>query len=78
MEFHNLNEENSSTQALHVSKRKKKRQHVCIYGFLIAALIGIMIGLAVGIPLAKRDSPDQHVQEAQNVLKQYPLIDGYV
>ncbi|XP_071158247.1 dipeptidase 1-like [Mytilus edulis] len=77
MEFHNLNEENSSTQALHVSKRKKKRQHVCIYGFLIAALIGIMIGLAVGIPLAKRDSPDQNVQEAQNVLKQYPLIDGH-
>lgn len=79
MEFHNLSEENNSTNSVRalVSKKKKSRQNVCFYGFLIAALIGIMIGLAIGIPLTKRDSPDQNVQEAQNVLKQYPLIDGH-
>ena len=70
-EFYSLKEDSQEAP-----RRTKSRQTKLFYGFVITVLIGVLIGLAVGIPLSKRDSPDENVQKAQNVLSQYPLIDG--
>lgn len=54
----------------------KNRRSLLLYGFLIVALLAIIIGLAVGLPLSGSDSSDPHMRTAQEIMRKHPLIDG--
>lgn len=73
MAFEKISVETGRTQF-----RKRRTRHTkLLYGFLITALIAIIIGLAVGIPLSQQTSSDPNMQTVQAVLQKYPLIDGH-
>lgn len=52
----------------------------CKRYLLIAAVVivvlSIVIGLAVGLPRALRETDDEYMALAREVLREYPLIDG--
>lgn len=48
-----------------------------IIGVVIVAVLAVVIGLAVGIPLSKRDTGDPNLDLAHKVLSETPLIDGH-
>lgn len=75
MEVHEFAENGGSSKHVRTHKMKKRRS-LLLYGFLIVALLAIIIGLAVGIPLSGSDSSDPHMRTAHEIMRKYPLIDG--
>ena len=76
----------SSTTALTTSqttfrKGRSLNDRVGI-GFLVVTFVAIILGLAIGIPLSKRDtsgggaSQSSELQRAMTLLTNNPLIDG--
>lgn len=75
MEVHEF-AENGGSSKLSQRHKMKNRKSLLLYGFLIVALLAIIIGLAVGIPLSGSDSSDPHMRTAQEIMRNHPLIDG--
>ncbi|XP_048754053.2 dipeptidase 1-like [Ostrea edulis] len=79
----------SSTTSLTTSapttfrKRRSWNDRIGI-GFLVVTFVAIILGLAIGLPLSKRDTgggggapPSTDLQKAINLLANNPLIDGH-
>ena len=56
--------------------RKYTGQLRLFIGIAICLTLAIVIGLVVGIPIAQKRNVDPNMQVSEEVLREYPLVDG--